>query len=118
MPKLSSVDVHQSSLVKPTRHEPPQRPERALALVEAPNDPTSVWTPPSIEGGPPSTSDVLHVAPGALPESLELDLIRILRRPTGDGGGHAAGNAKREAELRALIADLDIAQAFHLRRRL
>jgi hypothetical protein len=39
-----------------------------------------------------------------------------LTRPIGLGERHATGVARREAELRAQLATLDLPQSFHLKR--
>jgi hypothetical protein len=99
-------------LVTETRRHVPK-----LTLVPT-DEESALWTAPLVEDGPPSTSQVLHMPIGSIPHEIETRLLSILRRPRDINESHAECNANREAELRAVFAELDVTRALHLRRRL
>lgn len=79
---------------------------------------TETWTPPERGSETPTTSDLLHIAPGAISSESEQRFIEVLLRPRDAGENHASTAANREHELRRAFDELDIVQAFHLKRRL
>lgn len=111
MKNVSDATTSRPLVTETRRHVP------KLALVPA-NEESGLWTAPLVEAGPPTTSQVLHMPIGSIAHELETKLLSVLRRPRDINESHAESNANREAELRALFAELDVTRAFHLRRRL
>ena len=99
-------------LVNETRRHVP-----TLKVVPA-NEESALWTAPLVEGGPPTTSQVLHVQTGSISHEIETKIVAVLRRPRNVNESQAEYGTNREAELCALFAELDVTRAFHLRRRL
>jgi len=111
MKNVSDATASKPLVTETRRHVP------ALTLVPA-NEESALWSGPLVEEGPTTTSQVLHMPIGSIPQELETKLLSVLHRPRGIDESHAESNANREAELRALFAELDVTRAFHLRRRL
>lgn len=67
----------------------------------------------------PTTSAVMHQTRGPqdLPAELEAAILSTLTRAIDPGEGHREGNDRRERELAAMFARLEIVQAFDLGRR-
>lgn len=80
-----------------------------------------IWEPvPRQPGGIPTSSEVLNEGPPKHRVAVELEqrLIDVLTRPLESNETHAAGNANREREVRALFETLSPIDALVIRRRL
>jgi len=100
---------------KPLVDEPRELPN--LKLVP-PDEESAIWSPPPVGDGPLTTSQVLHVPIEPVRRDFEARIIEVIRRDRHPDESHATSGANREAELRAILAELDAVEAFHLRRRL
>ncbi len=81
---------------------------------------TSVWEPVPAVPATVSTNAIVaqNRPPASLEPALEAAILTSLTRPIASGETSAAGNARREAELRALFAKLHAAQSVGLGRRI
>jgi hypothetical protein len=70
--------------------------------------------------GPLTTDQVMNTAgaPQPLPTEIEEEIISALEQPLSPGESHRAGSERRERAVGALLAKLDIVQAYQLGRRL
>jgi hypothetical protein len=87
-------------------------PKLRLVIVEP------LWSAPPVEDGALTTSQVLHVPIESVSHEIETKIVAVLRRPRNVNESHAEYGTNREAELCAVLAELDVTRAFHLRRRL
>lgn len=111
MKNVSDAAMSKPLVAETRRHIP------KLKLVPA-SEETALWIAPLVAEGPPTTSQILHVPVGSISHEIETEILAVLHRPRDPDENHAQSNANREAELRAVFAELDVTRALHLRRRL